>query len=75
MVRTVADLLVGVLERLEPAFHRTRPQRPRPYCSAIPLRSWAPRSCSSNKLPISFRVLSALIVVAERTDGSSHQRK
>src|SRR5580700_2192247 len=43
--------------------------------SAIPLRSWAPRSCSSNKLPISFRVLSALIVVAERTGGSSHQRK
>jgi hypothetical protein len=31
MSRTVADLLVGVLERLEPAFHRTRPQRPRPY--------------------------------------------
>ena len=30
MSRTVADLLVGVLERLEPAFHRTRPQRPRP---------------------------------------------
>ena len=28
MFRTVADLLVGVLERLEPAFHRTRP---RPY--------------------------------------------
>jgi len=31
MSRTVADLLVGVLERLKPAFHRTRPQRPRPY--------------------------------------------
>jgi hypothetical protein len=31
MSRTVADLLVGVLERLEPAFHRTRPQHPRPY--------------------------------------------
>ena len=27
MSQTVADLLVGVLERLEPAFHRTRPQR------------------------------------------------
>ena len=30
MSRTVTDLLVGVLERLEPAFHRTRSQRPRP---------------------------------------------
>ena len=35
MSRTVADLLVGVLERLEPAFHRTRPQRPRPVLDML----------------------------------------
>ena len=75
MSRTVAESLgrrSNASNRLSTELARSAHAR---TGSAIPLRSWAPSSCSSNKLPISFRVLSALIVVAERTGGSSHQRK
>ena len=89
MSRTVADLLVGVLERLKPAFHRTRPQRPRPYwlgdtfevlgSEVLQLEQIADQfSCAlgaHRRRGAQVRANSLVITKTRVTGGSSHRRK